>query len=459
MTEDATGDWDVETGALVVGGGGAGLVAAVTLADAGVRTTLLEAAGSLGGTTAKSGGSIVAAGSALQAAAGIEDAPAQLVADLRHKTDGECDVDFARAIAEESPLTIDWLAEDLGLELTVNTGPYGRIGHRTFRRHWLVDEDGVVQRDGRYLVDRLAAAARSRDVELLTAVPVRELVGDVDGVHGAVAGHDGDERIGADAVLLACGGHAGDPELRREYFPGEVDPVFAGAPTNTGAALRWARAIGARTAHLEGFNVIGHFTAPEGIHFPWALSKAGAFVVNERGERFADVASSSYSAFAERLLEQPGGRGWIVFDDVALDSMRENPSSRTLIRECLDHGAFESADTVETLAERLDLPATAMAETFTAVNRHRHRKLSPTVYGTEIQPAVLGAQGGVDTTPRGAVRSTAGGTIPGLYGGGLATVGLSGSSPGGYLSGNGLLHALNSGRLMGTAAVEDVFAP
>lgn len=48
--------WDIETDIVVVGGGAAGVTAAVVATDRGAKTVLLEAAPILGGTTRKSGG-------------------------------------------------------------------------------------------------------------------------------------------------------------------------------------------------------------------------------------------------------------------------------------------------------------------------------------------------------------------------------------------------------------------
>jgi fumarate reductase flavoprotein subunit len=58
---------------IVVGGGGAGLAACAAASEQGARVLLIEAAPRTGGSTALSGGVFYAAGTSLQAEAGVVD--------------------------------------------------------------------------------------------------------------------------------------------------------------------------------------------------------------------------------------------------------------------------------------------------------------------------------------------------------------------------------------------------
>ncbi|MDP1533124.1 MAG: FAD-dependent oxidoreductase, partial [Rubrivivax sp.] len=67
---------------VVVGGGGAGLAAAIEAAEAGASVLLLEKNAQLGGSTAWSIGSVTSSGTPHQRKRGINDSPAEHWADM-----------------------------------------------------------------------------------------------------------------------------------------------------------------------------------------------------------------------------------------------------------------------------------------------------------------------------------------------------------------------------------------
>ena len=66
---------EVQYDLIVIGGGTAGMPAAIFAAERGARVLIIEKAPSLGGTLYRSGGQMAAAGTVFQAAKGIEDSP------------------------------------------------------------------------------------------------------------------------------------------------------------------------------------------------------------------------------------------------------------------------------------------------------------------------------------------------------------------------------------------------
>ncbi len=70
--------WDHESDVVIVGGGTAGLPAAIKVAEAGLKATVLETRPQCGGSLSMIVGGVVFAGMDEQKAAGIEDSPENL---------------------------------------------------------------------------------------------------------------------------------------------------------------------------------------------------------------------------------------------------------------------------------------------------------------------------------------------------------------------------------------------
>ena len=125
---------EIETDVLIIGGGGAGLAAAVSAAEEGVRVVVAEKCASLGGTTALSIGSITASGTSYQARRGIKDSQADFLEDIA-KYNGEFDKyekrDLCRVLVREAGNTVEWM-RGIGFEVF---GPSLEPPHRVPRMH------------------------------------------------------------------------------------------------------------------------------------------------------------------------------------------------------------------------------------------------------------------------------------------------------------------------------------
>src|SRR6476659_2297314 len=130
-------NWDQDADVLIVGGGGAGLAAAVEASALGSRVILLEKLPHLGGTTSIAVGSFTAARTAHQHAAGILDDPAWHDEDIgkfaphleRHNNRR-----LRRVLTEHGGETLFWLM-DLGLKFH---GPSRESPNRVPRMHNVV---------------------------------------------------------------------------------------------------------------------------------------------------------------------------------------------------------------------------------------------------------------------------------------------------------------------------------
>ncbi|MFB6310635.1 MAG: FAD-binding protein, partial [Salinirussus sp.] len=222
------------------------------------------------------------------------------------------------------------------------------------------------------------------------------------------------------------------------------------------------------TEHLGAYLGFPTISRPEGVFIPWEATKEGAFIVDAAGHRFADAGAHAYSEFAERIVDHDADAVFLIFDGPVDEAMASQPSTADRWANCREHGVFVSAETPTDLAQALGIDPNGLESTIESlqavgepgdtapdgVTRQFARALEPPFFGTEISPAVLQTQGGLVVDEGARVLDADGEPIPGLFAGGGAAVGLSGSRPSGYLSGNGLLSALNLGRIAGRAAAD-----
>src|SRR3990172_6257808 len=97
---------------IVIGGGTAGIPAAIFAADRGAQVVIIEKAPKVGGTLYLSGGMIAAANTVFQKAKGIEDSPDAHYEDIMRINNHTSDPVLTRLWADHGGPTINWLAEN-----------------------------------------------------------------------------------------------------------------------------------------------------------------------------------------------------------------------------------------------------------------------------------------------------------------------------------------------------------
>lgn len=450
--------WAAQVPVLVVGAGGCGLTAALAAQQAGAEVLVLERDASALGTTAMSTGLIPAAGTRLQQDKGIVDTAELFAEDILTKTKGQTDPDIALALARASARTVEWLIDDHQVPLSL-VDSFLYPGHRVKRMH------GTPNRTGSELMGALSAAIERRSIDVLTEAQVTDLFADrLDGrVRGVrVRRPDGSsEDLGCDALILACCGFAGNPEMVQEYIPEIVGATFFGHPGNKGDAIRWGLALGAAVRDIHSYQGHGGLAAGRGIPILWPLIMEGGFQINVAGERFSNEARG-YSEQAVDVVAQPGHVAWDIYDERLHRLMLEFDD----YRDAVEARAILKADDVATLAQLAGVDANGLQRTLDDVSacvrgerddrfgRNFAGKpvLAPPFYAVKVTGALFHTQGGLAVDAEARVLRDDGSRLPNLFAGGGAARGISGPGAAGYMAGNGLLTATTFGRLAGEAA-------
>jgi fumarate reductase flavoprotein subunit len=356
---------------------------------------------------------------------------------------------------------VEWLSDRYGLPFEV-VDNFNYPGHSAMRMH------GLPSRTGRELIDRLRSAAEMNDIVILAKSTAQRLFADSENcIRGVEIAHrDGtSERIGCKAMVLACNGFGGNPELVRRHIPEMANALYFGHPGNRGDAVIWGDALGARLSHLSGYQGHGAVATPHNILITWATIMQGGIQINGDGRRFCDE-TLGYSEQAAEVLRQPEAFAWTIFDERIAAVARQFDD----FRKAESAGAILTAGSIESLANAMRVPAATFAAEWNDAEKLKssggqdrygrnfsaEQVCKPPFHAAKVTGALFHTQGGLAIDSKGRVKHKDGRSFPNLFAAGGAAAGVSGSTAAGYLSGNGLLTATVLGRLTGESAAEQI---
>lgn len=497
---------------IVVGSGAAGLVGAISARLAGLRPLVIEKSDRWGGTTALSGGVLWIPANDAMLTEGVEDPIERARSYLdgllgpdateRERAKAEAFLDNAPSMArmlageglqwvrnrdhpdyypevdgagfgrtlEAAPIDGHKLGERLAtlraVELDIpaltsdqfgpavlsKTGIGPAIGGASImlRHHWDKLRGRKPLGSGRGLIASLMLIVDRLGIPVRLSTGLVDLTMERGAVTGVVVEYEGRrETLAAPAgVLLAAGGFAQNPALRRE-LQGFAETWSNASPADRGDALVAARAIGADTELLDDCWWMPTVEiGPERRALALGLrALPGSIVVDHHGKRYMDEARS-YMATG-RIMREHGAaehRHWLIMDERFLSRhIFPDLSPASARARMLADGTLKRGNTVAELASECGLDPAALCATIerfngfaragvdddfqrgaTAYDRYwadpAHRPNPslgpierPPFWAAVLRPGDLGTNGGVKTDAAGRVLDTADRPIEGLY--------------------------------------------
>lgn len=400
---------DVQTQLVIVGGGPAGLGAAITAKENGVKDVLVvEKLDILSGNGKFDLNFYDMFNSEAQKANGVEDSIEKFTEDMKDAGN----TPERLAVWAEGESVVDAWLRSFGVELNHN---YGGRNH-------MKDKDTYA---GEAIQDGMEAQAEKLGVEIRTGTKGTDLIFDGDKVVGVKAeSKEAAYNIMADAVIIATGGFSNNKELLAKYAPGYEVLNTSNQMGATGDFVPVFEKYGMKLENMGKIRVIPAILKPSR---DLTNSGAGSIFVNTNGERFVNERIGELE-MGTAILEQEGGTAWMVVDTKKVE---DNANVRKQVKA----GKFQEAETLEELAELMGVNKENLVKTVEAYNANAEagtedefgqkpeRAILPEgpYYASKVESAVHMTKGGVSANEHAQILYEDGSVVEGLYGAGEVT--------------------------------------
>ena len=455
----ATENYEATADVVVVGGGGAGMTAAITVAENGKTVILLEKSDILGGNTSRASSGMNAAETHYEAEQGVEDSVELFIEDTMKGGKEINDPELVRTLAEGTADAIDWLDK----ENAPLSGPLATMGGLSAKRtHRPTDAEGNVTPVGNFLVSALGTRLDELGVEIITGATINKVImedGKACGVSG-VGEYGENITVHANAVIIATGGFGGNMDRIVALRPDLAGYISTNVATASGDAIDFLGEIGADFVDLEQIQLHPTVIPTDGALVGEALRGDGAILVNREGVRFTNE-TGTRDAVSAAEVSQTGGNVWLIAN-------QEMYEGSAVIKKLDKSGYLVKGDTLDDLAAAMEFDANATSalkstvETWSSYvaagedpdfSRDIGTPLtdlsSGPYYAVNVGPGIHHCMGGVKINTEAQVISTDGNPIPGLYAAGEVTGGVHGAN---RLGGNAVADIVVFGRIAGENA-------
>ena len=397
----------VNTDLVIIGGGPAGLAAAISAREAGLKNIILiEKLDILSGNGKYDMNFYDLINSEAQKANGINDSVEALIADNSNPLDTP---ERIRAQAEGAFVLDKWL-RSFGVKLNYN---YGKRGH-------MAESNAYA---GAHIQDGMEKKVKELGIDVRTGTKGLDLImrdGKVVGVKVQSGNNFYD--INAKAVILATGGFSANKELLKKYVPGSEVFQTSNQLGATGDFIPVFKKNSIKTANLEVLNI-----------FPFIIRQTrdltgggdGFILVNKEGKRFTSESITYATRFstAQKILAQPESAAFYIYDQKLYDASYR-------LQKHTAQGLHIKANTLDELSDKLGINKDNLKSTVKEFNMAVRGEIKdpfrekPTkkefmsegpYYGVQVESAVHMTRGGVVADEKTQVYYENGNVVKGLY--------------------------------------------
>ncbi len=473
---------ELETDLAIIGGGCAGMAAAVTAVERGVRVTVFEKGPQL----AMGGNGPFAVESRLQRMKRmtytVEDAFKYYMQHTHYSVDAK----LVRAYLGKSASTIDWF-ESLGVKFLDVVAYYPGA-----QEVWHYKDPERPR-----ITDVLAARAKELGASIYLETPAKEILKEKGRIAGLVAeGKSGEAiRVKAGAVVIGTGGFGENVAWIKKYTSHEPGHnlflMQRELPMLEGDGIRMAWGVGAAETkmYIDTYRGLPHpYGGPGGTSLELGTFRQPNLMVNLLGERFVNEEVVFDGALAGNAVDVQKNRcAFMIFDEDTNKYYEENdwdwplaylPASRSsnitaVIKKAQEEG-YEHlfvADSLEELCAQTGINREGLLKTLDEYNKacdtgrdelffKKAKYLKPVkrprFYAGRFLLNGYGSLGGVKINHKTEVLTKDHDVIPGLYTAGNDSNTVCGDTYVFYLAGHMSGFAYNTGRIAGENASEYV---
>ena len=412
--------YDVEI--VVVGAGAAGLSAALTAQEKNANVLVLEKGGITGGSTVRSGGKILAAGTPWQEKQGYTDNADMMYEYLMSfDRDDIMNEELVMTFSKGSAENLQWL-EDRGVQ--VQDVEYIHSALTPWRVHNTMGGGGQTSGHGGQITAPLTNRYEGNGGKIVYNCRATELIaneaGTVVGVKAVMT--DGTPvTVNAKSVILATGGYAKNEEMLDKYEDFLPNNLYGTVPnTCVGDGLVMATAIGAKNFDAPGLQLVYvSYDCYCGINEESGLivSEDGLRVVDEYTyqSHVATALADAKSTCGYYIAAKKGGYAVEPYPMIQWGVTMEHVPHAATIGELAEKIGVDQAALEATVARYNELCAKGVDEDFGKPAQYMIPVEGDEYYAFRMTPGTSVTFGGLEIDVNARVLDTNNQPIPGLY--------------------------------------------